>query len=137
MRKISVGEVLTDRRRGTNHDGEDTLLHLTGVLGTKDDHLHPLEVDLDARGRAHALGEAVRGELAGVVDDKVGLAKVGKLRLGRADEHVVHEEGVVGAGADHADLDAVLGIPLNAKKKGGGRGRIRDNRRNYVFAYFN
>jgi hypothetical protein len=99
------------------HDGEDALLHLAGVLCAEDDHLHALEVDLDGGGGAHALGEAVSGELAGVVDDKVGLAELGELVLGGADEHVVHEEGVVGAGTDDADLDAVLGIPAGEAVK--------------------
>jgi hypothetical protein len=71
------------------HDREDSLLHLAGVLGTKDDHLHALKVDFDRGGRGHAGREAVGGELAGVVDDEVGLAKVGEFFGGRADEHVV------------------------------------------------
>lgn len=73
----------------TDHDGKDALLHLTCVLGAKDNHLHALEVDLDGGRRGHALGKAVGGELAGVVDDKVWLAKVGELCLGRSNQHVV------------------------------------------------
>ena len=73
----------------THHDGEDALLHLAGVLCAEDDHLHALEVDLDAGRRAHALREAVGGELAGVVDDEVGLAKVCELLFGGSDKHVV------------------------------------------------
>ena len=30
---------------------------------------------------------------------------------GGADQHVAHEEGVVGAGADDAHADAVFGVP--------------------------
>ena len=71
------------------HNREYTLLHLTGVLRSEDNHLHALEVDLDGGGRGHALREAVRGELAGVVDDEVGLAEVGELLLRRAYQHVV------------------------------------------------
>ncbi len=99
------------------HDREDALLHLTGVLGAEDDHLVALEVDLDRGGGGHAGGEAVGGELAGVVDDEVGLAKVLELLLGRADEHVVHEERVVGTAANDADLDAVLGVPAGEAVK--------------------
>jgi hypothetical protein len=69
------------------HDGEDTLLHLTGVLGTENDHLATLEVDLDGRLRGHAGGETVGGELAGVIDGEIGCAEVLELLLGRADEH--------------------------------------------------
>ena len=72
-----------------HHNGEDALLHLAGVLGAQDDHLHALEVDLDGGRRAHALGEAVGGELTGVVDDEVGLAEVCELLFRRAYQHVV------------------------------------------------
>ena len=71
------------------HNREYTLLHLTGVLRSEDNHLHTLEVDLNGSCRRHALGESVRGELTGVVDDKVRFTKVGELLLGRTDEHVV------------------------------------------------
>ena len=71
------------------HHAEDTLLHLSGVLGTENDHLHALEVDLDRSGGGHTGREAVGGELAGIVDDEVGFAKVGKFFGSRADEHVV------------------------------------------------
>jgi hypothetical protein len=73
----------------TDHDGEDALLHLPGVLCTKDNHLHSLKVDLDRRRRTHPLGEAVGRELAGVVNDEIGLAKVLELLFRWADEHVV------------------------------------------------
>ena len=89
MISVAIGRGPKSEGGRTYHDGEDALLHLTGVLCAEDDHLHALEVDLDGRGRGHALGEAVRGELAGVVDDEVGLAEVGQLLLRRADEHVV------------------------------------------------
>lgn len=92
------------------HDGEDTLLHLTGVLGTEDDHLLLGEVDSDGGGRGHALSVTVGGERASVVDGVVGV-EVLELLTGRADEHVAHEESMVGAGADNTDTDAVLLVP--------------------------
>ena len=93
------------------HDGEDTLLHLTSVFGTENDHLHSLEVDLNRGGGSHTGGESVGGELTGVVDDKVGFTKVSEL-LGRgSDQHVVHEQGVVGSGSDDSDLDSVFWVP--------------------------
>ena len=73
----------------TYHHREDTLLHLTRIFGTKDHHFHTLEVDLDGSSGAHALGETVSRELAGVVDDEVGLAKVCELLFGGSDKHVV------------------------------------------------
>ena len=91
-------------------DGEDTLLHLTGVLGSQDDHLLLGEVDGDGGGRGHTLSEAVGGERTGVVDDIVGVEVLELLGRG-ADEHVAHEEGMVGASADNTDADAVSLIP--------------------------
>ena len=88
---------LDQTQRDAHHDREDTLLHLTRVLRAEDDHLHALEVDLDGGRAAHALGEAVGGELTGVVDDEVGLAKVLELFLRRADEHVVLRRVTVSA----------------------------------------
>ena len=66
-----------------------SLLHLTGILGAKDDHLHAFEVDLHGGCRRHALGEAVGRELSSIVDDKVRLAKVCELLLSGANQHVI------------------------------------------------
>jgi hypothetical protein len=52
-------------------------------------------------------------ELAGVEDVVVGArVEVGlELLLGGPDQHVVHEQRVVGASAHHTDLGAVLFVP--------------------------
>ncbi len=71
------------------HDGEYTLFHLAGVLGTQNNHFHTLKVDFDGGCGRHALGEAIGRELAGIVNDKVRLAKVCELFLGGTDEHVI------------------------------------------------
>lgn len=91
-------------------NGEDTLLHLTGVLGTEDNHLLGGKVDGDGGGRGHTLSETVGGESTSVVDCVVGVESL-QLLTGRTDQHVAHEEGMVGTGADDADLDAVLLVP--------------------------
>lgn len=91
-------------------DGEDTLLHLTGILSTEDDHLLLLEVDGDRSARGHTLGVSVGGELASVVDGVVGV-EVLELLAGGSDKHVAHEESMVGTGADDSDADAVLLVP--------------------------
>lgn len=91
-------------------DGEDTLLHLTGILGTQDDHLLLGEVDGNRRGRGHTLGETVGREGTGVVDHVVGVEVLQLLRR-RTDEHVAHEQSMVGTGADHTDADAVSLVP--------------------------
>ena len=86
---VAIGRGPKSEGGRTYHDGEDALLHLARVLGAKNDHLHAIEVDLDGGGRGHALREAVRRELARVVNDEVGLAEVLELLFRRADEHVV------------------------------------------------
>ena len=93
------------------HDRKDALFHLTGVLCAKNDHLHTLKVDFYRSGGAHALGETIGRELSSIVDDKIGFAEFLELLLGGTDEHVVHEQGMVGSGTDDADLDAIFGIP--------------------------
>lgn len=87
-----------------------TFFHLTGILGTEDDHLFLGEVDGHGGGRGHTGGEPVCREGASVVDDIVGVEAL-QLLSRRADEHVAHEEGVVGASADDADVDAVALVP--------------------------
>lgn len=76
-----------------------------------------LKVDLNRRRRGHTSGETVGRELTSVVDDKVWLAKVLELLARRADQHVVHEEGVVGTSANDSDLDAVLWLPAGKAVK--------------------
>lgn len=71
------------------HDREDSLLHLSSVFGTKNDHLHSLKVDLDRGGGGHTSGESIGRELTGVVDDEIWFAKVGELLGCRSDQHVV------------------------------------------------
>lgn len=117
------------------HDTEDTLLHLAGVLGTKDDHLHPLEIDPDGSARRHTRSEAVGGELAGVVDDEVWFSECFQFLRRRTDEHVVlrysqhetdddrmtrapnrklkahHKQGMICPRGDNPDLNPVFRVP--------------------------
>ncbi|KAH3664895.1 hypothetical protein OGATHE_003710 [Ogataea polymorpha] len=100
-------------RHEVKHHGENTLFHLTSVLGSQNDHLHLLEVDLDTGGRRHAFGEHVRRELAGVPDREVWLAKVAQLLVGGSDQHVLHEQCVVGPRTDDSHLDSVARVPAS------------------------
>lgn len=77
------------------HDGEDSLLHLSGVFGTENDHLHSLEVDLDRSSGGHTGSESIGGELTSVVNDEVGFTKVGELVCGGSDQHVVLKVSIV------------------------------------------
>lgn len=93
------------------HYREDTLLHLSGILGTKDDHFHTFKVDLDGSCGAHTLGETIGRKLTGVVDDKIWFSKVCQFFLGGANKHVVHEESMVGSGTNNPDFNTVFRIP--------------------------
>lgn len=91
-------------------NSEDTLLHFTGIFGTQDDHLLFGEVDGDGCSRGHTLCEAVSRERPGVVNDIVGV-EVLEVLGGRADQHVTHEQGMVGTGTDDTDIDTVALVP--------------------------
>src|SRR5262249_61813184 len=90
---------------------EHALLHLAGVLGAKNDELTILEAQADASLGVDAGGEAVGRKGPGVDDDEIRLAERVEFLLRGAGQHRVHEKGVVGAGADDVDLDAVLRVP--------------------------
>lgn len=66
------------------------------------------EVDVDRGGGGHVGSVAVDRERPRIEDGEVRLAKLGELLLGRADQHVVHEQRMVGARAHHTHLDAGL-----------------------------
>lgn len=91
-------------------NGEDALLHFTGVFGTQNNHLLLGKVDGDRCSRGHTLCEAVSRERTGVVDDIVGV-EVLELLGCRADQHVTHEQGMVGTGADDTDIDTIALVP--------------------------
>lgn len=95
------------------HDGEDSLLHLTCVLRSQDDHLALLEVQRHCSIVDHVGDVPVSAELSSIEDVVVcSILEVSvQLLLGGLDEHVRHEEGVVGAGADDSDADPVLRVP--------------------------
>ena len=108
-RRVEGQDVVLDGHL-VEQDGENTLLHLSSILGTQDNHFLLGKVDGDGGSRGHTLSETVGRERTGVVDDIVGV-EVLELLLGRADKHVPHEEGMVGTSADNTDADAVSLIP--------------------------
>jgi len=91
-------------------NGENTLLHLSGVLGTKDDHLLVGKVDGDRSSRGHTFGVSVCWERTSIVDGVVGVEVLEVFRV-RADQHVAHKESMVGTSANDSDLDAVFLVP--------------------------
>jgi hypothetical protein len=91
-------------------NGEDTLLHLTSILGTQDNHLLLSEVDRNRSSRGHTLGVSVSWERTSIVDGVIWV-EVLKVFALWANEHVAHEQCMVGSSTDDADLDAVLLVP--------------------------
>jgi len=70
-----------------------------------------IEADVDAGLAGHSFGVAVRGKAAGVVNDVVRLTEVDQLLPRRPDQHVVHEQGVIGPCADNPRLRPVFRVP--------------------------
>jgi len=93
-------------------NGENTLLHLTSILGAQDDNLLLGEVDGHRGGGSHALRPSVGREGSGVVDDIVGV-EVRMLLSTGADKHIPHEQGMVSTGTDDANADSVALIPAS------------------------
>ena len=91
-------------------DGEDALLHLSGIFCAEDDHFLISKVNCDGRSRGHALGVSVGWERPGIVDGIIGVEMLEIFRV-RADEHVAHEKGMIGSGADHPNLDPIFLVP--------------------------
>lgn len=59
---------------------------------------------------------AVHWEGASVEDGEIWLAECRQLRFSGADEHVVHEESMVGTRAHHTHLDASLHKCMHANE---------------------
>ena len=97
-------------RHLVEENSEDTLLHLTSVFSAKDDHLLLSEIDSNTGGAGHARRISVCREGTGIVYYIVWV-EVLKLRTLWADQHIAHEQGVVGAGADHPNVDPVSLVP--------------------------
>lgn len=95
------------------HDAEETLLHLTSVLGAEDGQLSAAEIDIHGGVGGHFFSEGVGGELASVHDGEVDAALEVLNQLGNAvaDEHVPHEESVVRTSGNHTAVDTELRIP--------------------------
>jgi ACT domain-containing protein len=108
-RRVQGQDVVLDGHL-VKEDSEDTLLHLSSILSTEDDHLLLGKVDGDGSGGGHTLSETVSGEGTSVVDHIVGV-EVLEFFGSRADKHIAHEESMVGAGADDTDTDPVALIP--------------------------
>lgn len=91
-------------------DCEDTLLHLTSIFSSENDHLFFGKVERNTGGAGHTSGISVGREGAGIVNNIVGV-EVLQLFARRSDEHVPHEQGMVGTGADNSDADTVALVP--------------------------
>mmetsp|Transcript_29917 Transcript_29917/g.64489 ORF Transcript_29917/g.64489 Transcript_29917/m.64489 type:complete len:256 (+) Transcript_29917:1039-1806(+) len=93
------------------HDGEHTFLHFPSVLRSENHHLPGSKVQRHRGAGAHAFSGPVARESACVVNRIVWGAKVGKFFCSRANQHVVHEEGVIGTAGNNSNLVAKLRVP--------------------------
>ena len=91
-------------------NSENTLLHLTSILGSKDNHFHFCKVDGNRCGRRHTGGISVGREGTGIVNDIVWMETFEFLRRW-SDKHVTHEESVVGTGTNDPNPDAETFVP--------------------------
>lgn len=99
------------------HDGEETLLHFSGILGTENGVGLIGEVALDAG--ANCLANSLDGERAlqfsSVEDVELDLGVISEISFefldGGLDQHVLHEEGVIGSGDDVSDWDSEVRVP--------------------------
>lgn len=93
------------------HDREDTLLHFTGIFSTENDEFATFERKVDARAGGKRRGRRIGFELTSVEDDEVGGAEIGEFLSGRTNQHIVHEQRVIGASANNTNLKTVFRIP--------------------------
>ena len=116
---ISLGAFIGGRMQGQDvvldgheveHDGEDSLLHLSGVLGTEDDHLLLGEVDGNRGSGSHTFGVSVGREGSGIVNGIIGMEVLEIFSI-RSNKHISHEESMIGTSADNPDPDSVLLVP--------------------------
>lgn len=91
-------------------NSENALLHLSGILGTENDHLLVGEVDGNRRGRGHPGGESVSWEGTSIVDGVVGMEML-ELFPRWSDEHVSHEQSMIGSRANNSNIDPITFIP--------------------------
>jgi len=67
-----------------------------------------LEADIHTGGRRHVTGVTIHWESSSIQNGEIWLAKVQQLLVCRPNEHVVHEQSMVGSCTHHTDLDPGL-----------------------------
>jgi hypothetical protein len=107
---VKIPVSVSTRKISCNFTRILTLFHLSGILSTENDHLLLSEVDSDRGRRGHAAGVPVGGESAAVVDGVVGVEVLELFSRG-TNQHVAHEQSMVGASADNAHADPVALVP--------------------------
>lgn len=95
----------------------NALFHFSGILSSQNDHFMALEVEDDRGGWRHSGGVSVCRELSGIVNGEVGLTKLRQFLFGGSNEHVSHEESVIGSCAHNAHFDAVSWVPAGVAVK--------------------
>jgi hypothetical protein len=108
-RGVQSENVVLDRHL-IKENSENTLLHLSGVLGTENNHLLLGEVDGNRGSGSHTFGVSVGREGPGIVNGIIGMEVLEIFSI-RSNKHISHEESMIGASADNPDSDSVLLVP--------------------------
>mmetsp|Transcript_14907 Transcript_14907/g.33527 ORF Transcript_14907/g.33527 Transcript_14907/m.33527 type:complete len:244 (-) Transcript_14907:249-980(-) len=112
---VCQGQVTTGHEGGVvHHHGEDALLHLSSVLGAKDDHFTSLEGHRDRCRAAHPCCESVGWEAPSIQDQEWLLLQELLLFLWLdGDKHVLHKERMVSSRSDDSHSHPEVLLPAS------------------------
>ena len=99
-------------RHFVKQDCEDPFLHFSGVLGAKNDHFFFGKVNCDRGSRGHSGGESICWKRTSIVYGVVWV-EVDQLFPRGTDEHVAHEESMVGSSTHDTDIDSISFVPAS------------------------
>lgn len=99
-------------RHFVEEDGENSLLHLSSVFSTQDDHFFFGKIDGNRSRRAHPSGVSIGRERPCIINGVVRV-EFGKLFPRGTDEHIAHEQSMIGSSANNAHADPVSLIPAS------------------------
>ena len=97
------------------HHSENTLLHLASILCAKDGKFLFFEVYSNRCLAGNILCRGVSVELSSIHDSEVDSLSEVSLELidGCTNEHVLHEQGMIGSGGDDSASKSVVLVPAS------------------------
>lgn len=97
-------------RHLVEEDSENTFLHFSCILSTEDDHFLVREVYGYRGSRSHALGISIGREGSSVINSIIRMEMLEVFPVW-SDEHVAHEESVIGPSTNDSNFDSVFLVP--------------------------